>query len=107
MGQDEPVVRLVRDADDVLCTGGGELRLLLADAHQRHQAFWPPCLQPLPHSPSRCCAVRQMEMVYDPANLDGIHTIKASQRNNRRKNDFTEYVEANARYSQMMAKASK
>ena len=48
-----------------------------------------------------------MEMVYDPANLDGIHTIKASQRNNRRKNDFTEYVEANARYSQMMAKGSK
>ena len=45
-----------------------------------------------------------MEMVYDPENLDGIHMIKASQRNNRRKNDFTDYVEANARYAQMMKK---
>lgn len=107
MGQDEPVVRLVRDADDVLCTGGGELRLLLAGAHNCHESFWPPRLQLLPCSLLRCLAVRQMEMVYDPANLDGIHTIKASQRNNRRKNDFTEYVEANARYSQMMAKAAK
>lgn len=49
-------------------------------------------------------AQEAMEMVYDPANLDGIHTIKASQRNNRQKNDFTDYVEANARYAQMMKK---
>ena len=42
-----------------------------------------------------------MQDVYDPDNLDGIHTIRGSKRNNRKKNDFTEYVEANARYAQM------
>jgi hypothetical protein len=60
--------------------------------------------RPIAARSSQPRAVWQMEMVYDPANLDGIHTIKASQRNNRRKNDFTDYVEANARYAQMMKK---
>ena len=42
-------------------------------------------------------AQEAMEDVFDPENIDGIHTIKASKRNNRQRNDFTDYVEANAR----------
>lgn len=45
-----------------------------------------------------------MEAVFDPDNIDGIHTIKASKRNNRRRNDFTDYVEANARYANLAKK---
>jgi hypothetical protein len=33
-------------------------------------------------------AQEAMDAVYDPENLDGIHTIKVSKRNNRRKNEY-------------------